>query len=181
MSDQKVIDSVFILIIGTLGLIFSGISVTTLTKVTSECESSFIRNGWTGILCVGACMAITAIMFFSCILSQNCYTETGVKRNEISYLAGMLVLSIISIVICTFMMKKYKEIEDDSQYEECGKNPGQTNVIIILALSSIIFLGSIIGISLLAKKEKKENEEFSKDAEEKEKKEKQSWIPFNLD
>jgi len=180
MSDQKVIDSVFILIIGTIGLIFSGISVTTLTKVTSECDSSFIRNGWTGILCVGACMAMTAIMFFTCILSENCYTETGVKRNEISYLSGMLFLSIISIAICALMIKKYKEIEDDSQYQECGKNPGQTNIIIILALSSIIFLGSIIGISLVAKKEKKEEEEFSKTVESKEKKE-NSIFPFNLD
>lgn len=146
MVNLQKLDSVAVIIMIIIGLIFFFLSMSVFKNLDASCPSSTIRNGWSLIQTLGACMSVAGIAYFVCTNSGDCYTDNQASRTIEVYLLIFGVFSLIMIGMCSAILKEYQGLsEQDKQNCEDKSKTTQRSTMFVLIMSALglIFTGGI--------------------------------------
>lgn len=162
MVEFQTFDNIAVLAIIALGFIFFILASFAFKSIDSPCPRGIIRNGWTVIQVIGACMVTAGISFFICTLfGGKCYSNIRNVRTAEIYFGGFLVFGLVTLGMASSMINEYKEIGEKPEDKYCDNanktNKKYLNVIIVLCSIMVVFS---IGMLIWLKKTKKIEEKI---------------------
>ena len=140
---NKYLDGMAVAIVVFFGIMFFGMSISVFKNLDANCPSSTLRDGWAVIQALGALMITAGIYYFICVVFYDCYRNSdSIRTSEIYFVIFGIFFGIMAI-ICGSMLKKYKDLQDDSEIQNCDDNSGTTKRLTttVLVLCVIGFLG----------------------------------------
>jgi len=145
MPLQQKIDSIAVFVLGIVGAVFTLFSAGAFKNIDADCPSAIIRNSWTAILTIGACMITACIAFFVCtLLTGSCYSEMGGIRTADMYFGFFSVFNLVIIGLCSAILKEYGDLKKDKKTscdDTSENNKKYIFVILILAGLSLLICG----------------------------------------
>lgn len=148
MDRQQKIDNIAILVMTILGVIFFAVATTAFKNIDVECPSKTIRNGWTVILTLGACMVVSGISFFACTLfsGADCYHHSTSIRTLDVYFGFFLILGLFMVGMCSAMLDKYNKLSstDLKSCDDGTSNKKKAIMILVFSLLIVLFSSGIL-------------------------------------
>jgi len=148
MLRQQKIDNMAVIGISLLGLIFFIVACVAFKNIDVSCPSSIIRDGWTVILVLGACMLVAGISFFGCTLmsGDKCYKDSTSIRTLDTYFGIFILFGSFIIGICSAMLNKYSKMSatDLANCDNGTTNKNYTIMILVFAILIVLFSGGVL-------------------------------------
>jgi hypothetical protein len=132
------IDSWFMVAILILGGILIAITMSTFGSIKDNCENKIIKDGLTSMLGLGTFFSMMAITYTICSIRMNCVNQ--LLHNNI-YIGVILAISASMLSLSIVMMTKITE--------NCGGDQLKQNLMILIILNSIAFIGTTIILILI--------------------------------
>lgn len=148
MKRLQKFDNIAIGFMGVLGAVFFVMGAQALSNVSVSCPSFAIRNGWTSILTMGACMTMGSIAYFVCTFGagSNCYSTESTRTVEV-HLSIYLILSLLMIAVCSSMLALYKKV-DDKDKSKCDNGDESNHKLMIIIIVMSVFIITACGFLL---------------------------------
>lgn len=148
MVNLQKSDTIAVIIMTIIGLIFFVMSMSVFKNLDASCPSSVIRDGWAIIQTLGACMIAAGISYFICVLfGGKCYTNIDTVRTSEVYIGIFGVFSLIIVGLCAIMLKEYESLSSTDK-QNCDDNTNTTKkltiFVTIMSGIGIIFSGSML-------------------------------------
>ena len=149
MANLQKSDTIAVIGMTIVGLIFFLMSLSVFKNLDADCPSSMLRDGWALIQALGACMVAAGVSYFICVLfGSNCYSQVETVRTGEVYFGIFGVFSLIIVGICAGMLKEYADITDKDK-AACDDNNSSTKrltmfVTIMSAMGVIFSAGYLI-------------------------------------
>ena len=156
MVNLQKLDTIAVICMSILGLVFFIMSISVFKNLDASCPSSMLRDGWALIQALGACMITAGIAYFACaIVGGKCYTEIETTRTTEVYLGIFGVFSLVIVGLCAGMLKQYGDLSDDDK-NECDDDSNTTKRLTTF-VTIMASLGVVFTVSMLIKTHLEEN------------------------
>lgn len=156
MVNLQKSDTIAVIIMTIVGLIFFIMSISVFKNLDANCPSSALRDGWALIQALGACMVAAGASYFACVLfGGKCYTNSEDIRTSEVYIGIFGVFSLVIVGMCAVMVKDYQNLPPADK-KNCDDKSATTKKLTMFVLVLSI-LGTIFSGSMLVKLHLEEN------------------------
>ena len=149
MTNLQKSDTISVIGMTIVGLIFFLLSLSVFKNLDAGCPSSMLRDGWALIQALGACMAAAGISYFLCVLfGSDCYSKEDTIHTGEVYFGIFGVFCFIIVALCAGMLKEYGNLSAKDK-GDCDDNSNTTKrltmfVTIMSSMGVIFSLGYFI-------------------------------------
>ena len=142
MVKRQDLDNVIMAMLAIVGVSLLGVCLSAFKNIHSTCTDILIRDGWTVIMVLGACLTTAAISFFLCTMSEgaSCYADP--EQSLALFLGLCIILAGIILILSALMLSHYKKENVSTNCDDNGNNKKLAGIT--LGLSLITFIGCAV-------------------------------------
>jgi hypothetical protein len=144
MVKKQEFDNVVMGGIALMGLILFSIAATSFKNIHKSCVDKLIRDGWTVILVLGACLTTAGVSFFLCTRSEGAKCYNAESRTIRLFLMMCIALSLMILIISSMMLSKYKKKVIEANCDNKGANKRSAGIVV--GVSTLSLLGCIAAL-----------------------------------
>ena len=146
MNRKQAIDTVVSILAVVLGIIIFYFAVNSYKDIDQFCGNNTLRNSLTVVLGMSAGVATAGLSYFGCMISsKNCYSDSSLSNNTSAIYFG--IASVIALTMIVSISIVISELNKDKS-NKCGGSALKRDMGISLGLAIIIFIASVIGVSV---------------------------------
>ena len=140
MINSQTLDVAIMLFLFVMGIIMMWVADNSFKKIKTTCTKPFIRSGMTAVLVLSVIFITVPLTYSFCRLMVRCQSTSVVNDIKPSIYIGFIIALSLTLIVISALMLDY--IGKDTG-NVCGGGEVKSSVVILLVMSSILFVASV--------------------------------------